>query len=197
MLQLDFSLGNVHHHKRLIGNGVYNYLQLDVCDDGHYQAKSPTGALGVETNSGTRSTDFTIINGSVTLQPVVNNPNATAHFFFRKSSSNLGIDPNTGMSLNTSTLNLFNYVGQSALGVPFKDTLSDTEILQMNADGTLLPNLYLKTLNSQDIPNPLSEDILAIEGIYNERMLYMTSGSVYLSDRLNPDAVDTRYTCLL
>ncbi len=175
-------------------NGVYNYLQLDVCDDGHYEAKSPTGALGVETNSGTRSTDFTIINGSVTLQPVVNNLNATAHFFFRKSSSNLGIDPNTGMSLNTSTLNLFNYVGQSALGVAFKDTLSDTEILQMNADGTLLPNLYLETLNSQDIPNPLSEDILAIEGMYNERMLYMTSSFVYLSDRLNPDAVDTRYT---
>jgi hypothetical protein len=175
-------------------NGVYNYLQLDVCDDGHYEAKSPTGALGVETNSGTRNTDFTVIDGSVTLQPVVNNPNATAHFFFRKSSSNLGIDPNTGMSLNTSTLNLFNYVGQSALGVAFKDTLSDTEILQMNADGTLLPNLYLETLNSQDIPNPLWEDILAIEGIYNERMLYMTSGLVYLSDRLNPDAVDTRYT---
>jgi hypothetical protein len=175
-------------------NGVYNYIQLDVCDDGHYEAKSPTGALGVETNSGTRSTDFTIINGSVTLQPVVNNPNATAHFFFRKSSSNLGIDPNTGMSLNTSTLNLFNYIGQSALGVAFKDTLSDTEILQMNADGTLLPNLYLETLNSQDIPNPLWEDILAIEGIYNERMLYMTSSFIYLSDRLNPDAVDTRYT---
>src|ERR1019366_7588713 len=84
--------------------------------------------------------------------------------------------------------------GQSPKGVAFVDNLSDTEILQMNADGTLFPNLFLQTLNSQDIPHPLFDDILAIEGIYNERMLYMTSGSLYLSDRLNPDAVDTRYT---
>ena len=175
-------------------NGVYNYIQLDVCDDGHYVAKSAVSALGVEANSGKRNTDFTIINGSVSLQPVVNDSHTTAHYFFRISASDLGIDPNTGMSLNTSSLNTYNYVGQSPKGVAFVDNLSDTEVLQMNADGTLFPNLFLETLNSQDIPHPLSDDILAIEGIYNERMLYMTSGSVYLSDRLNPDAVDTRYT---
>ncbi len=178
-------------------NGVYNYIQVDVCDDGHYLAKSPASALGAilgQIIPGNRTTDFYVMNGSVTLTPVQRDTHTTQHYFFRKSVSDLGVDPNTGQSLNTSSLNQFNFVGQSNYGHTFKDVLSDTAVLQLNADGTLLPNLFLETLNSADSEHPLAEDILAMEGLYNERMLYMTSGSVYLSDRLNPDAVDTRYT---
>jgi hypothetical protein len=176
-------------------NGVYNYIQVDVCNDGHYLAKSPVSAPGEILGQIIGDPkNFVVMNGSVNLYPVQKDTHTTQHYFYRKSVSNLGIDPNTGQPLNKSSLNQYNFVGMSDYGHTFKDTLSDTEVLQLNADGTLLPNLFLKTLNSQDTDNGLLEDILAIEGIYNERMLYMTSGSLYLSDRLNPDAVDTRYT---
>lgn len=175
-------------------NGVYNYIQVDVRDDGHYLAKSAASAMGVETNSGRRLTNFTVINGSVTLRPVRNDINTTHHWLFRKAATTLGVDPNTGESLNASSLSQYNFIGSCPRGSVFVDSMSDTEVLQLNADGSLLPNLFLKTLNSSDQWNALTEDILAIEGLHRDRMLYMTSGSVYLSDRLNPDAVDTRYT---
>ncbi len=177
-------------------NGVYNYIQVDVHDDGHYLAKSPASELGAilgQLIPGNRWSDFYVINGSVTLYPVVKDSHTTHHYFYRRSVSDLGIDPNTGQSLNTSSLSNWNFVGSSLLGQTFKDTLSDEEVLQQNAD-TDGPNLFLETLNSSDTWHPFSEDILAIEGMLNERMLYMTVGAIYISDRLNPDAVDTRYT---
>lgn len=176
-------------------NGVYNYIQVDVDNDGNYLAKSPVSPLGTIVGLVIGSAEkITVINGSVTLFPVQRDTHTTQHFFYRRSVSDLGVDPNTGESLNKSSLNQFNFVGQSNYGQTFKDTLSDDEILQLNADGSLLPNMFLKTLNSNDTVNGLQEDIFGIEGIYNERMLYMTSSFVYLSERLNPDAVDTRYT---
>jgi len=173
-------------------NGVYNYIQVDVCNTGTYLAKSPASDPGwVSSNFGN---DITVINGSVTIRPVRNDINTTDHWIFRKSASDLGIDPSTGLSLNTSSLNQYYYVGQVPRGSIFVDTLSDEEVLQLNADGSLLPNLYLQTLNTADPTDAMSDDIFAIEGIYRERVLYMTASVVYLSDRLNPDAIDTRYT---
>ena len=39
--------------------------------------------------------------------------------------------------------------------------------------------------------------IIGCEGLYNERMLYLSESFLYLSDQLNPDAIDQRYTLKL
>jgi len=43
-------------------------------------------------------------------------------------------------------------------------------------------------------PNALTDTIFAIEGMFGQRMLYMGASYIYLSDALNPDAIDSRYT---
>ncbi len=194
--QATVNFGDIHIKGGLNGalNGIYNYIQVDVANTGAYLAKSPASALGHELNSGKRKTDFRVVNGSVTLHPVRNDIHTTEHWLFRKSVASLGIDPNTGQSLNPSSLNQFYFVGKTAVGTTMIDNLSDDEVLQLNADGSLVANLFLQTLNSNDHVNGLQADILAISDLTNERVVYMTTDSLYLSDRLNPDAVDTRYT---
>lgn len=172
-------------------NGSYNYIQVDVANDGRYLAKSPASA---QATAGPGSFNFNVINGSVTLVPGSgSSAQVNEHWFFRKSATNLGVDPITGFSNNPSSLNQYNFVGKVTAGA-FVDSLSDTDILQLNADGSLLPNLFLRSLAAADLTNGLQDSIYGMEGLYNERMLYMGASFVYLSDRLNPDAVDARYT---
>ncbi len=178
-------------------NGVYEYIQQDVGANQIYTAKSPVSALAYNTVDG--STRFNVNVGSVTLTPIVTNTsNATqliSHRFYRRSVSDLGVDPNTGESLNSSSLNQFYYVGEILNGVAsFTDMLSDTEVLQLNADGSFLPNLFLKTLRTQDTQNGLYDEILGMEGLYKDRMLYMGASFLYVSEQLNPDAIDSRFT---
>jgi hypothetical protein len=180
-------------------NGVYQYIQQDVTDNGVYIAKGPVSELAYNNSEGT--TRFNVNIGSVTLTPLFTNPTTqiSAHRFYRKAVSDLGIDPNTGESLNTSFLNQFYYVGEisagaAAAGQRFTDMLSDEEVLQLNADGSFLPNLYLKTLRTADAANGLFDAILGIEGLHKDRMLYLGASYVYISDVLNPDAIDSRFT---
>jgi hypothetical protein len=177
-------------------NGVYNYIQVDIADNGKYQAKSPVSPLGfLSTN--VNENNITVINGSVTIVPIIRDTNATEHRFFRMSVADVGIDPNTGESLNQSFLGQFYYVGSvfgSLTSNAFVDFLSDTEVLELNADGSFLPNLNLATLNSNDSVNGLQDTIYGIEGLHKDRMIYLTVNDIHISDRLNPDAVDLRFT---
>ncbi len=175
-------------------NGIYQYIQQDIVNTGQYLAKSPISELALNTSDNTNI--FNVINGTVDLTAVKRDPNVSEHRFFRKSIADVGIDPNTGESLNASFLNQFYYVGSLLAGAPstvFRDTLSDDEVIALNADGSFLPNLFLKTLNPADTLNGLQDTLYGIEGIYKERMIYLGASNIYLSDRLNPDAIDTRY----
>ena len=42
--------------------------------------------------------------------------------------------------------------------------------------------------------NGLQDNIYMIAGLFKARMLYMGLSSIYISDELNPDAIDTRFT---
>jgi hypothetical protein len=145
--QIDF--GNITIIGGAEGNldGIYNYIQQDVYDDGTYVAKSPVSALGYDDKSGVGLTDINVKKGSVLIYPVVRDTNnVTAHYFYRRASPDQGIDPDTGESKNPSSLIQYNFVGSSPLSVPFTDSLSDTEVLELNAGGDLLPNLFLQTM---------------------------------------------------
>jgi len=173
-------------------NGTYNYIQVDVANDGRYLAKSPVSPLGADLNG---NKGILLLNGSVRINPVIRDPNTTEHWFFRKAETDvIDVNPVTGTPQQNTFLNQFYFVGKSDVGQHFDDVLDDIAILQINADGGLLPNLFLHTLNSNDTVNGVQDYIYGIEGIFNERMLYMGLSFVYLSDRLNPDAIDTRFT---
>lgn len=175
-------------------NGTYEYVQVDVgLNGGKYLSKSPASALGHNTDN---ETQFYLINGSARLRPV--SPNAAfvdEHWWYRRSAPGVvGVNTVTGQPLIQSVLQQFYFVGKSDIGADFTDSLSDIEVLQLNADGSLLPNMFLQTLNTTDLVNGLQDPIYGIEGLYNGRMLYMGIGNIYLSDPLNPDGIDTRFT---
>lgn len=173
-------------------NGTYNYIQVDVQTNNSYQAKSPASGLAKNTDDN-NSANFQVLNGSVTLTPNVVDPNTTECRFYRMSVGDIGIDPHTGESLNKSFLSTFYYVGSCAPNASFTDVLSDEEVIELNADGSLMPNLYLQTLNYLDNTNGLKDTIYSVEGVFKERMLYLGASYLYLSDRLNPDAIDRRF----
>lgn len=147
-------------------NGNYSYIQVNVSNNGFYQAKSPASA---PTNQDS------ILNGSVILTPSAapGGDNITEVWFFR-----LG-----------GVLNQYLFVGTTPPGTPFTDNLSDTEVQEIN----IVLNQFLLTLQKSSTSS-LIDDIFSVEGLFYDRMLYMTINAVYVSDRLNPDAVDTRFT---
>ncbi len=188
--------GNITIIGGISGNldGVYNYIQQDVYNDGTYVAKSPVSELGYNSATSTFITEIKVTKGSVVITPVLNDTHVTDHYFYRRADPNQGVNPDTGESNNNSSLLNYNFVGSSKRGVAFTDIQSDTDILELNADGSLFPNLFLKTMAVTDTTNGLADFIYGIEGLHHDRMLYMGQSYVYVSDRLNPDAVDTRFT---
>lgn len=174
-------------------NGIYEYIQVDVTlNEGKYLAKSPVSALATDVNG---VSQFLVINGSIRLRPRSINGSVDEHWWFRRAAPGIvGVNTNTGTQLTQSVLNQFYYVGKSDVGGVWVDSLTDTEVLQLNADGSLLPNMFLQTLNANDLVNGLQDNIYGIEGLFGDRVLYMGVGNIYLSDRLNPDGIDTRFT---
>lgn len=160
--------------------GLYVYAQVNKYDNGTYVARSPISG---------NSPPVYCINGTVTVTPATStDAQVTAIDIYRMSIGN-STNPKIASFLvdhpNTpALLNQFYYVGTTAVGAAFIDTTSDLDAIEQN----LTPNLFLTSV--QDI----QESILGIEGIYYERMLLMSFKALYLSDRLNPDAVDSRYT---
>lgn len=160
--------------------GVYQYLTVAVFDNGIYQAKS---AVSPFTNNILVQNSFT----NVTL--TATDTTANQVWVFRKSMIS-STDPIYQTFIQGSkipaSLNDFYFVGQGAPGAIFKDNTSDIEALQIN----ITANQFLQSIQDLIAFDP----IIGMEGLYYERMLYVSNTSIYLSDPLNPDAVDTRYT---
>ena len=147
-------------------NGSYTYIQVGVNDNGIYQALSPCS---------TASTSVTVINGAVTIMPgSVDVQQANQVWYYR-----LG-----------GTLDQYYRVGTGAVGVAFTDTLNDDDVLTLD-----IPlNPYLVSIQPLDDGNGIIDDIIGCAGLMYGRMLYMTYNLVYLSDFLDPDVIDGRYT---
>lgn len=175
-------------------NGVYNYVQVDVNNNGQYVAMSPPSANLPYNNptTGISGPDVPVINGSVNLIPFNSgDPQVNEHWFFRKAATDVGLT-DTGSSGNSSSLDQYYFCCKLAKGggVQALDTLSDIEIIEQN----IILNPFLTTLRSSDTVNGLQDNINYVEGLINGRMLYMGQSFLYISDFLNPDAIDSRYT---
>lgn len=160
--------------------GLYQYAQQDVADNGVYQAKSPLVA---------NDAVFNIFNGYTTITP---NPTidsqVTHHWIYRRSALSTTTAKgvvHTAADIGAPVLlDQWYRIAVTPVNTPVDDTLGDLDALEENVTA----NLFLESI--KDITDP----ILAMEGLFNERMLYLTKSWIYLSDRLNPDAIDTRYT---
>jgi hypothetical protein len=148
-------------------NGQYQYGYQLIADNGVYQAKSPFVY---------NKKVYNLINGSttVTMDGLVD-PQVNQVWIYRRSveSGNQNLLPTW---YRVATIN-------AATGT-VDDVLSDNDAIELN----IQPNLYLQSTGL------IHDYFIGIEGLFNERMIYLTLSNVYLSDRLNPDAIDTRYT---
>lgn len=160
-------------------SGSYLYKEVFVNNTGHYNAKS--GA-----SPASRSIPY--LNGSGTLFPDFSwqeDPQINEVWIYRRSSD---VVPNAlyppGVLDQYYRVMVFKKDPGTGNFVAQDDNTTDIDALELN-----LP-LNEFTTSLQDI----DDQILCMEGLYNERMLYMSTSYVYLSERLNPDAIDERYT---
>lgn len=159
-------------------NGTYTYIQVNKNDNGSYVARSP----------GSKPTAaVTLVNGYTTLTP-----SATAESQVNKIEF-YRINTQAPVISNEPVMNQYYLVATTTPGVAVQDTLDDLTAIRTN----IALNPFLKTLRVNDPNTATNDTILSMEGLYNELMLYMTFNSIYISDPLDPDCIDSRYTIKL
>lgn len=163
-------------------NGYYVYIQVDVNDNGSYQAKSAVSP---------QSEPQLILNGSANvLLAASGDPQVTESWLFRKSlpaTQFQEVINLNGQNINVPVpvvLDTFYRVAVGAPGSTVLDNTPDIDAIQTN----IVANQFI--ISMADLQDP----IIGMEGIYNERMLYLTDKELLLSDRLNIDAYDPRYS---
>lgn len=162
----NFDIGNVIFTGGIDGpiNGDYTYIQVNINDNGFYQAKSPASNATAQVS---------VLNGKVTLTPSASESQVNQIWFFRYGG----------------TLDQYYRVATTTPGQSVDDNLSDADVLELD-----IPlNAFLKTVLAND-PNSISDTIYKVEGLFYDRMLYMGPGFIYISDSLNCDSIDSRYT---
>lgn len=156
-------------------NGVYTWIQVNVTNNGFYLAKSPAGAA---------SNQQTVINGFATLTPAPCESDVNEVWFYRTTVAG------SQVGNQDSFLDQYYLTAQTTPGAQVYDMLSDVDAIEQ--DEVLNP--FLLSLQPLTDGNGVVEDIYCVEGLYNGCMLYMSLTSIYISDQLDPDAVDSRYT---
>lgn len=154
-------------------NSDYTYICYMVANNGTYQAlsgPSPVSAVA------------SIFNGYASVQlPASSDPQVNACFLYRRTA--IDNRTNTGSAGAQDGLPNYYLVAMSTPGAVVQDIFSDTALLETNIQA----NLFLQSV--QDI----DDIIYNMEGLYNARMLYLGNQNIYLSDTLDPDAIDTRF----
>jgi len=153
-------------------NGTYTYICVNTVNNGIYVAKSPPGRPSFQE---------TFINGTATISTAGTEPGVNFVEIYRRS---VFVDG------ETPSLSQYYLIGTVTQGGVFEDNISDQQALLIGQPA----NLYLKSLQPLGDGNGILEPIYGIEGLFYERMLYMSLSYIYISDRLNPDAIDSRYT---
>lgn len=153
-------------------NGTYTYIAVNINDNGTYQAKSPASAP---------TPQVSVLNGSVLIQPLTVEAQVNQVWIYR-GGGNLDQYYRVGISYVTA-----------GVAAPLTDNVSDTFLIEED----LFLNPFLLSLVYNDPPsnntNNIQDTIFCIEGLFYDRMLYMGIGFIYISDSLNPDAIDSRY----
>ena len=152
-------------------NGYYQYAVQAVDDNGHYQAKSPLSLP---------SAPVLLLNGYVTVTPATVGV-ANKYFIYRRSA--IITDTQVNNSIPQSNLDQWYKVGETT-GAGVEDNLSDVDAIIQD----ITVNVYLLEPRID-----ITDDFIDMIGIDNGRTIYMSTKSIFLSDYLNPDAIDSRF----
>lgn len=167
-------------------NGTYQYRLQAGKQYGSYIAKSPGGEISAPVTVIQGSVNLSGIQGAAGLPIVAGDIYPPIYYIYRKSV----VTANT--QNQTSFLDKWYLVGTTTDDT-FFDNRSDIDLLAENE----FLNEFLLTLTlirgGAPDPNALTDTIYDIEP-FATRVLYMSNTYVYVSDALNPDAVDSRYT---
>ncbi len=164
-------------------NSDYTYICYMVANNG---ANGPYVAMS---GPSPVSAVASIYNGYASVQlPGTTDPQVNQCWLYRISVSDQrtssvpgGIQSGTFVA---PALPQYLLVAMSTPGATVQDTVTDDQALQQNIPA----NLNLISLQS------VIEPIISMDGLFNTRMLYVTPTVVLLSDSLNPDAYDGRFT---
>lgn len=175
--EINIDIDEIGFYGGVIGtlNGEYSWIQVNVTDNGYYVAKSQPSPSSVWT---------TVVNGNAVLTPSPVEASVTDIWYFRTTIAGSQVNS------QSSFLDQYYQVATGKPGQPVTDATSDDDAIQID----IVLNPYLLSLQPLTDGFGITEDIFAVEGLYNERMLYMSVTSLYLSDQLNPDSVDGRFT---
>jgi hypothetical protein len=173
----NYSISSIGFYGGVQGalNGVYTWIQVNKTNNGFYLATSPAGP---PTNP------VTVINGFVTLTPANTEADVNEVWFYRTTVAG------SQVGNQDSFLDQYYLTAQTTPGSPVYDMLSDDDAIIQDE----ILNPFLLSLQPLTDGNGVTEAIYAVEGLYNGCMLYMSLTSIYISDQLDPDAVDSRYT---
>ena len=121
-----------------------------------------------------------IYNGYASVQlPSSSDPQVNQCWLYRQSvADERGADV---------ALNQYYLVAMSTPGAVVQDTMSDTDVLVQNIPANL-------NLISIADTTKFVDHIISMAGLFNTRMLYASTKYVFLSDSLDPDAIDGRFT---
>jgi len=156
-------------------NGGYEYLQVDVGNNGAYLARSEHGPFMDYYHE--VSSSYISVTPDTPTDPQVNEI-----WIYRRKVLGEGGDPSGDFQLV--------YVQTSSLGSAFDDQVSDVAAQQLNTP----LNLFLKSVqNTAYFP----DDVYYMEVNYFTRTLYMSPREILISEPLCPDLIDIRHTIKL
>ena len=149
-------------------NNAYQYMVVNVAQNSNYTGKSGPSPISDVVN---------IFHGSANIQlPPTTDPQVTEQWLFRRGAAST-------FAGFTIELDQFYQVGVVPPGSLVIDKVVDDDAIELG----ITANLFL--LSVSDIP----DYIIGIE-TFETRVLYLTDKFILLSDPLNLDAVDLRYT---
>jgi len=162
------------------------YISVNVRDNGVYQAKSGHSPFFVN------EALLYVVNGSVTVFPEYPaDPQVNHIWIYRKGGNLTDFLRIADITITNFATGAGTYIdasgntGSFLINNGFTDVCVEADVQTLD----LAANIFTKSF--QDI----SDEIFSIvDGIYYERLVCCTSTQIFLSESLNPDAIDVRAT---
>jgi hypothetical protein len=181
LLFSDVSLDNIVTDFQFTGssqgplNGEVQYVQVNVRNNGTYQAKSGPSPQFAQ--------PLTVINGSVGITPVISSDDQFNEIWFFRQGGALETYLRIGVLDYTTGIYTDSAGNTSAYGGTITDICPDSAAQDLNIEAKLT------IVSVQDIED---EFLCIVEGIYFERAVIATAKEILLSESLNPDAIEHR-----
>ncbi len=157
-------------------NTPTDYVQINVRDNGVYLAKSGISTLFSQQRA--------CSNASATITPVAtSDPQVTHQWFFRRGGTILTFSRVGVLNISSGIYTSTDGTTQSLSGGAFEDTCPDSAIQLLN---------ILANINTTSMADLADEIFSIVDEAYFERLICVTQTEVWLSERLNPDAIEFR-----